>query len=168
MRGIVFLCGCIVAVLVAGCTQSESANESPEAQLRQHYENVIAPETEAALVPIAEACDINGDPNPDACQMFAVLVGEVASIRMARYWEAMFWLGVTEPGEEIIPAVFRVQDDCDDLAFRIVGEFDSKFSAGLCSFFRSEQLPPCASSGTGRLEENIAGFEYCLSLFEGE
>lgn len=166
MRVTAYLLMLLAVVAVSACSQGES--ESPESQLRNHFENVIVPETEAALVPLAESCDIDGETDPTACQMFAVHIGELATIRMARYWEAMHWLGVTEPGDEIIPEVYSVQDDCEDLAFRIVGDLDADYAAGMCSFFRSEQLPPCGSSGTGDLNENLAGFEYCLSLFEVE
>lgn len=145
----------LVTVFLAACAQGQS----PEERLREHYEEVILPETEAALAPIAESCD-RGEPG--ACQMFGLMFGELSSIRMARYWEAMQWLGVREPGAEVLPDVVAPQDDCEFLAAQVWGESPPSGVEGMCSFFRAEQLPPCASGGTGRLENSLAGYERCL------
>ena len=145
----------LVAVFLAACAQGQS----PEERLREHYDEVILPETEAALVPIAESCDRGA---PGACQLFGLMVGEVATIRMARYWEAMHWLGVTEAGAEILPAVVAPLDDCDYLTVTVWGEYPPEDVGGLCSFFRSEQLPACSSGGSGSIEDSLAGFERCL------
>jgi hypothetical protein len=150
--------GVLLVFLMTACAEGES----PEEQLQRHYEEVIVPETEVGLIPIAQSCDIDGGPDPGACQMFGMMMGELSTVRLARYWEAMQWLGVEEPGPEILPEVVSPNDDCEYLAITVWGEYPPEGVRGMCSFFRSEQFPPCSSGGTGDPGDSIAGFERCL------
>ncbi|MEX0682720.1 MAG: hypothetical protein WD904_10825 [Dehalococcoidia bacterium] len=154
----------IFVAISVSCSSGNEDEESPAVRLREHYENVIVPETELPLSVIAESCDIDGDPDPVACQMFTVLIGDVATARVARYWEAMQWLKVEEPGEEILPAFFSLEDDCETLVIQMFHEDTPEDATGMCGYSRSEQFPPCASGGSGTLEDNVAGFSRCLRL----
>ena len=134
----------VVVILLIGCQPSESREE----RLRLHYEEVIVPETEAPLASIAKSCSA-GD--TDACQTFGVLSGEVMAVRLGRYWEAMHWLGVEKPGNEIIPELLAIGDDCEYLASLYA--LDEQSVSGMCSYFRDGQLPYKPASASSDRDE---------------
>jgi len=157
------LLGASLGLLVTGCARSES----PERQLQRHYEEVIVPETTLPLELLAKDCENGGDSDPTPCQMFGIMYDELYVIRLARYWEAMHWLGVEEPGAEILADLLGAQDSCETLLQRI-WEYPTGAAIGMCIYSRSEQFPPCASGGTGDLQDNIEGLERCLERLAEE
>lgn len=140
--------GLLLALMTfaAGCTDDDQGGDAggPDAEerLAAHLEEVIIPETQETLQLLAEECDRNNDPAD--CVPFGLFVGELSGIRIARYYEAMYWLGVDRPGDEMLGLLIDTHDECkywgqvlSQLTF-----LDSEDAlAGRCDYFRTIQLP---------------------------